>query len=213
MKYLLAFITGAAAGALGVYLYFSNKIDNKIKEEVNQQIDDFFRRQVEVMPDEDVEEVTEEKEEEPIVTDVPDTTEKTSIIKMEEDVRTAYRKDNDGIEEPEDYEDEEYITDEEMKTLLETSRQRMEEEPHLITEEELNTTMIGYDNEEYIWYPDTNIITDALDNKLDEKDFLDMMFTPIDWRKELKDKDKIRVRVPEEATNYTVWNHDLADWG
>jgi hypothetical protein len=79
---------------------------------------------------------------------------------------------------------------------------------YIITEEEQDTTLIGYDNEEYIWYPNENFITDAFDNRLEEQDLLDILFKPIDWRKELKNKEKIIIRVPEEATNYTVWNHD-----
>lgn len=208
MKYLIAFLVGAAAGTVGTYLYFTNKVEKMVKDTVNEEIDKFFERQTQVMAEEDVEEVPDK--EEPKVSDVPDTTEKSSIVKMEETIRTNYR-DNDGIEEDED-DDEEYITDEEMSILLEESRKRMEEGPHFITEEEETTTCIGYDNVEYIWYPDSNIITDALDNETDEKDILDILFKPIDWRKELKDKDKIIIRVPEEATNYTVWNHDKAGW-
>lgn len=206
MKPLIIFLAGAAVGTLATYLYFSNKIEKIVKDTVNEEIEEFFKRQEQVLKPEDVEELSDEaKVEEPKVSDTPDTTEKTSIIKMEEIIRTNYR-DNDGIEEDED-DEEDYITDEEMKELLEISRQRMSEEPHLITEEESNTTCIGYDNEEYIWYPDGDIVTDALDNKLEDDP--GYLFKPIDWKKELKDKEKIIIRVPEEATNYTIWNNNL----
>jgi hypothetical protein len=213
MKYLLTFLLGAGAGVIGTYLYFNNKIENIIDEKVNKEMEFFYEHQSQTLSSDDVEEVSEEeiKEKE---SDKPETQEKTSIQKMESIIRTNYRepdKDtdhgNDGYEEDDD-EDEEYITDEEMEELMKESQKRMAQQPHIITEEEQDTTLIGYDNEEYIWYPKENFITDAFDNRLEEQDLLDILFKPIDWRKELKNKEKIIVRVPEEATNYTVWNHD-----
>lgn len=212
MKHLLAFLLGAGAGVIGTYLYFNNKIENIIDEKVNKEMKFFYEHQTQTLSEDDVEEVKEETEEQ--TSDKPETQEKTSIQKMESIVRTNYRepdKDtdhgNDGIEEDED-DDEEYITDEEMEELMKESQKRMAQQPHIITEEEQDTTLIGYDNEEYIWYPKENFITDAFDNRLEEQDLLDILFKPIDWRKELKNKEKIIIRVPEEATNYTVWNHD-----
>lgn len=210
MKYLLTFLLGAGAGVIGTYLYFNNKIEKIIDEKVNKEMNFFYEHQIQTLSEEDVEEVSEEEK----VSDKPETQEKTSIQKMESIIRTNYRepdKDidhgNDGIEEDED-DDEEYITDEEMEELMKESQKRMAQQPHIITEEEQDTTLIGYDNEEYIWYPKENFITDAFDNRLEEQDLLDILFKPIDWRKELRNKDKIIIRVPEEATNYTVWNHD-----
>lgn len=212
MKYLLTLLLGAGAGVIGTYLYFNNKIENIIDEKVNKEMKFFYEHQAQTLSEEDVEEVKEETEEQ--TSDKPETQEKTSIQKMESIVRTNYRepdKDtdhgNDGIEEDED-DDEEYITDEEMEELMKESQKRMAQQPHIITEEEQDTTLIGYDNEEYIWYPKENFITDAFDNRLEEQDLLDILFKPIDWRKELKNKEKLIIRVPEEATNYTVWNHD-----
>lgn len=209
MKYLLAFLLGAGAGVIGTYLYFNNKIEKIIDEKVNKEMEFFYEHQTQTLSKEDVEEVSEEEKE----SDKPETQEKTSIQIMESIIRTNYRepdKDtyngNDGIEEDED--DDEYITDEEMEELMKESQKRMAQQPHIITEEEQDTTLIGYDNEEYIWYPKENFITDAFDNRLEEQDLLDILFKPIDWRKELKNKEKIIIRVPEEATNYTVWNHD-----
>lgn len=214
MKYLLSFLLGAGAGVIGTYLYFNNKIENIIDEKVNKEMEFFYEHQTQTLSEDDVEEVSEEEIKEERVSDKPETQEKTSIQKMESIVRTNYRepdKDtyngNDGIEEDED-DDEEYITDEEMEELMKESQKRMAQQPHIITEEEQDTTLIGYDNEEYIWYPKENFITDAFDNRLEEQDLLDILFKPIDWRKELKNKEKIIIRVPEEATNYTVWNHD-----
>lgn len=214
MKYLLAFLLGAGAGVIGTYLYFNNKIENIIDEKVNKEMEFFYEHQTQTLSEDDVEEVSEEEIKEEKESDKPETQEKTSIQKMESIVRTNYRepdKDvdhgNDGIEEDED-DDEEYITDEEMEELMKESQKRMAQQPHIITEEEQDTTLIGYDNEEYIWYPKENFITDAFDNRLEEQDLLDILFKPIDWRKELKNKEKIIIRVPEEATNYTVWNHD-----
>lgn len=214
MKYLLTFLLGAGAGVIGTYLYFNNKIENIIDEKVNKEMNFFYEHQTQTLSEEDVEEVSEEEIKEEKVSDKPETQEKTSIQKMESIIRTNYRESdkdidhgNDGIEEDEDN-DEEYITDEEMEELMKESQKRMAQQPHIITEEEQDTTLIGYDNEEYIWYPKENFITDAFDNRLEEQDLLDILFKPIDWRKELRNKDKIIIRVPEEATNYTVWNHD-----
>ena len=92
------------------------------------------------------------------------------------------------------------------------AEKRMADNPQIVTEEESQSMYVGYDNEEYIWYPKENFITDILDNRLEEQDFLDIMFKPLDWRKELKKQEKIIVRVPSEATYYTVWNHDRVDW-
>lgn len=212
MKYLLTFLLGAGAGVIGTYLYFSNKIDNKVDEQVNKEMKFFYEHQTQTLSEEDVEEVKEETEEK--TSDKPETQEKTSIVKMEEDVHTNYRNPdnepyhgNDGFEEDED-DDEDELTDEEMEELMAIAQSRMAQQPHIITEEEQDTTLIGYDNEEYIWYPKENFITDAFDNRLEEQDLLDILFKPIEWRKELKNKEKIIIRVPEEATNYTVWNHD-----
>ena len=220
MKYLLAFLLGAGTGVIGTYLYFKNKINEQINEQVDEQVNKemkyFYDHQTQTMSAEEVEEVTEEDIEKEKVSDKPETQEKTSIIKMEETVHTSYRnpdKDketyhgNDGIEE-----DEDEITDEEMEELMAIAQSRMEEQPQIVTEEEQTTMLIGYDNVEYIWYPKENFITDDMDKRLEEQDLLDVLFKPIDWRKELKNKEKIIVRVTSDATYYTVWNHDLANW-
>ena len=211
MKYLLTFLLGAGAGAIGTYLYFNNRMEKIIDEKVNKEMEKFFDHQAQTLSDDEVEVIEEEKEE-PKVSDKPETQEKSSIVKVEENVRTNYRNPdkepnhgNDGIEE------DEYITDEEMEELMDESRNRMAQLPHLITEEEQDTTLIGYDNEEYFWHEKGNIITDTYDHELEEKDLLDILFKPIDWRKEIKNKEKIIVRVPDEATNYTVWNEDFND--
>ena len=62
MKYLLAFLTGAAAGVVGTYLYFNNKIESIIDEKVNEQMKNFFEHQEQTLSSEDVEEVTEAEE-------------------------------------------------------------------------------------------------------------------------------------------------------
>lgn len=216
MKYLLALLIGAGAGVIGTYLYFNNKVETMVEKKVNEEMAKFFDSQAKTMSADDVEEVEEEKTEEVKVSDRPETQEKTSIQKMDNDIRTNYRNPdkeeyhgNDGIEEDEDFEDEEYITDEEVEELMAEAQSRMEQQPHIITEEEQDTTLIGYDNEEYFWHPKGNIICDKFDHELEEKDLLDILFEPIDWKKELKDKQKIIIRVPSEATNYTVWNEDL----
>ena len=218
MKYLLAFLTGAAAGVVGTYLYFNNKIEKIIDEKVNKEMTEFFERQTQTLSADDVEEVTEEEIEEEKASDKPETQEKTSIQKMENIVHTNYREPdkekyngNDGIEEDDD-EDEEYITDEEMEELMADAEKRMAENPQLVSEEESQSMYVGYDNEEYIWYPKENFITDTMDNRLEEQDLLDILFKPIDWRKELKNKEKIIVRVSSEATYYTVWNKEKVDW-
>ena len=116
MKYLLAFLAGAGAGVVGTYLYFTNRIDTIVKDTVNEEMERFFTRQEQMMSAPEVEEVTpDEEEEKEIVTDVPDTTEKTSIVKMEEIVRTNYR--NNGIED-EDFDDEDEISDEEALAII-----------------------------------------------------------------------------------------------
>lgn len=199
MKYFISFLAGAAVGAAGVYLYFRNRIDTMVRETVTEEMERFFIRQEQMMSAPEVEEVK-VADEEPKVSEIPDTTEKTSIVKMTEIIRTNYRS-NDGIEEDDD-KDEEYISDEEMTTLLETSRQRMSEMPHLINEDE-RTTCVGYDSEEYTWYPESDLVTDVYDNKVDD---ISEYFPNIDWRKELKDKSEIVIRVPNEATDYTIFN-------
>jgi hypothetical protein len=166
MKYLLAFLAGAGAGAVGTYLYFRNRIDTIVKDTVNEEMERFFTRQEQMMSAPEVEEVTpDEEEEKEIVTDVPDTTEKTSIVKMEEIVRTNYR--DNGIEEDEDFDDEDEISDEEIAEMIGGQRKRMEEGTRYITEEEHDTTCIGYDHSEFTYYPDGNILTDVHDNAVE----------------------------------------------
>lgn len=211
MKYFIAFLVGAVSGAVTTYLYFNNKTEKIIDERVNNEMENFFKHQTETLSEDDVIELKEEEiVEEPEYSEIPDTTEKTSIVKMEEMIRTNYR-DNDGIEEDED-DDEEYITDEEMEELMLGAEKRMADNPQIVTEEESQSMYVGYDNEEYIWYPKENFITDTMDNRLEEQDLLDILFKPIDWRKELKDKEKIIVRVSSEATYYTVWNKSKVNW-
>lgn len=211
MKYFIAFLVGAVSGAVTTYLYFNNKTEKIVDERVNNEMENFFKHQTETLSEDDVIELKEEEIiEEPEYSETPDTTEKTSIVKMEEIIRTNYR-DNDGIEEDED-DDEEYITDEEMEELMLGAEKRMADNPQIVTEEESQSMYVGYDNEEYIWYPKENFITDTMDNRLEEQDLLDILFKPIDWRKELKDKEKIIVRVSSEATYYTVWNKSKVNW-
>lgn len=211
MKYFIAFLVGAVSGAVTTYLYFNNKTEKIVDERVNNEMENFFKHQTETLSEDDVIELKEEEiVEEPEYSEIPDTTEKTSIVKMEEMIRTNYR-DNDGIEEDED-DDEEYITDEEMEELMLGAEKRMADNPQIVTEEESQSMYVGYDNEEYIWYPKENFITDTMDNRLEEQDLLDILFKPIDWRKELKDKEKIIVRVSSEATYYTVWNKSKVNW-
>lgn len=218
MKYLLTFLLGAGAGVIGTYLYFSNRIDKKVDEQVNKEMKYFYDHQTQTLSDEEVEEVSEEEIKEEKESDKPETQEKTSIVKLDSDVRTNYREPNkepdhgnDGFEEDDD-DDEDYITDEELEELMKDSQKRMSEQPQIVTEDESTSMFVGYDNVEYVWYPKENFITDILDNRLEEQDFLDIMFKPLDWRKELKKQEKIIVRVPSEATYYTVWNHDRVDW-
>ena len=204
MKYLLAFLAGAGAGVVGTYLYFRNRIDTIVKETVNEEMERFFARQEQMMSaPEVIEEVTPDEEEKEIVTDVPDTTEKTSIVKMEEIVRTQYRKDNDGIEEDEDFDDEDEISDEEIAEMIGGQRKRMEEGTRYITEQEHDTTCIGYDHTEFTYYPDGNILTDIHDNAVE---FPEVYFENLNWREEIKDKEFIIIRNPEEASDYTIWN-------
>ena len=211
MKYFIAFLVGAVSGAVTTYLYFNNKTEKIVDERVNNEMENFFKHQAETLSEDDVIELKEEDiVEEPEYSEIPDTTEKTSIVKMEEMIRTNYR-DNDGIEEDED-DDQEYITDEEMEELMLGAEKRMADNPQIVTEEESQSMYVGYDNEEYIWYPKENFITDTMDNRLEEQDLLDILFKPIDWRKELKDKEKIIVRVSSEATYYTVWNKSKVNW-
>lgn len=218
MKFLLGFLLGAGAGIAGTYLYFKGKIEAQVDEQVNKEMNYFYEHQTQTMSADDVEEVTEEDIEKEKVSDKPETQEKTSIVKLEEDVHTNYRSPdketyhgNDGIEEDDDEDDdEEYITDEELEELMNESRNRMAEQPHIISEDDM---LIGYDEVEYFWYEKGGIITDAFDHDVEEKEFLDNILKPVDWRKELKGKTKIIVMVPEDATNYTIWNQDLIDKG
>ena len=218
MKYLLAFLTGAAAGVVGTYLYFNNKLEKIVDKKVNEQMEEFLASQARMLSADEVEEVTEEElEEKKIYSDKPETQEKSSIEKVDVNVRTNYRNPeketyngNDGIEEDEDDDDDEYITDEEVEELMKTVQNRMDELPKIIDEDDM---LIGYNNEEYFWHPKGNIITDAFDHNIEEKDFLDRMLKPVDWRKELKGKRKIIVQIPEECANYTIWNEDVPDEG
>ena len=204
MKYLLTFLLGAGAGVVGTYLYFRNRIDTIVKDTVNEEMERFFTRQEQMMSAPEVEEVTPDEEEKEIVTDIPDTTEKTSIVKMEEIVRTQYRKDNDGIEEDEDFDDEEDdVSDEEIAEMIGGQRKRMEEGTRYITEQEHDTTCIGYDHTEFTYYPDGNILTDIHDNAVE---FPEVYFENLNWREEIKDKEFIIIRNPEEASDYTIWN-------
>lgn len=201
MKYLIAFLAGAAAGVVGTYLYFSNKIETQVAETVNAEMEKFFKRQENLEVPNDVEP---ESEEDVKVSDIPETGEKTSIVEMTEIIRTNYRPtDNDGIEDDEE-EDEDYISDEELATLLETSQKRMSENPHLITEEERDTCR-GYDAEEYTWFPDGDILTDSLDRQVDD---ITWYVAPVEWKKELKDKPFIVIRIPADATDITIYNND-----
>lgn len=218
MKYLISFLLGAGAGIAGTYLYFKGKVEAQVDEQVNKEMKYFYEHQTQTMSEEDVEVVEEENEEEK-TSDRPETQEKSSIEKMDTNVRTNYREPakepyhgNDGIEEDDDDDDEEELTDEEMEELMAIAQKRMEEQPQIVTEDEQATLLVGYDNVEYIWYPKENFITDDMDKRLEEQDLLDVLFKPIDWRKELKKKEKIIIRVSSDATYYTVWNHDLANW-
>lgn len=200
MKYLIAFLAGAGAGVIGTYLYFRNRIDTIVKETVNEEMERFFVRQEKMMSPPDVEEISKEEEEKEVVSDKPETNEKTSIVEMENIIRTNYRC-NDGDEEDDD--DEEYISDEEMAVLIKTSQERMSEAPRIISEDEHTTTCIGYDCEEYIWYEEENFVTDSLDNRVEEPDSI---FCVADWREQLKGKESIIIRVPGEATDYVIYN-------
>lgn len=200
MKYLIAFLAGAATGVLATYLYFNNKIDNKI----NEKMQEFIDVQKAAKAPEKVE-PQEVEEDEPLVSPIPDTTEKTSIVEMENIIRTEYRKDNDGIEEKED-DDEEYITDEEMNKLILTSQQRMSEKPHVITEEERELCR-GYDWVEFNWYPEENLLVEVThDEPIEEPE---IYFGAVDWRNILKDKPEITIRDSHEATDYTIYNNDI----
>ena len=210
MKYLLAFIIGAGAGVVGTYLYFNNKIEKIIDKKVNDEMTKFFNNQTQTLPEEEVEEVTEEEKENTQYSDKPETEEKTSIVKPEEDVHTSYRKPTKEDSEEED--EKEYITDEEMKELMAAAEERMSQNPQRIDEEELGSIPV-YDDVEYICHPKGDIVADAIDKPLEEQDLLDILFKPIDWRKELKDKEKIFIRVPSEVTDYTIWNSDLSSGG
>lgn len=199
MKYFIAFLTGATAGAIATYLYFNKKINEIVRNTVNEEMEKFLARQEDILPKVDAEEVTENTEKE-VVDDKPNTADKTSIVKMEEIVHTNYRDDDD------DEIDDDYISDEEVEELMETSRKRMSEGPHIVTEAE-HDQLVGYDCTEYTWYPDDNTIKDIFDNLID--DDIDWMFVPIDWRKELKDKESIIIRVPSEATDFVLYNGKL----
>lgn len=201
MKYLIAFLAGATAGAVATYLYFSNKIESQVADTVNAEMEKFFKRQENLEVPNDVEPGSEDTEK---VSDIPETGEKTSIVEMTEIIRTNYRPDdNDGIEDDEE-EDEDYISDEELATLLETSQKRMSESPHLITEEERDTCR-GYDAEEYTWFPDGDILTDSLDRQVDD---ITWYVAPVEWKKELADKPSIVIRIPSDATDITIYNNN-----
>ena len=204
MKYLIAFLAGAAAGVVGTYLYFSNKIETQVAETVNAEMEKFFKRQEGLEVPNDVEPES-DSEEDVKVSDIPETGEKTSIVEMTEIIRTNYRPtDNDGIEEDDDEEDEDYISDEDLATLLETSQKRMSENPHLITEDERDTCR-GYDSEEYTWFPEGDILTDSLDRQVDD---ITWYVAPVEWKKELADKPSIVIRIPADATDITIYNNN-----
>lgn len=200
MKYLITFLAGAASGVLATYLYFNKKINNK----VNEQMEEFIERQ-NSMKAPDVIEAEEVKEEEPKVSSVPDTTEKSSIVEMENIIRTEYRKDNDGNEEKED-DEEEYITDEEMAQLIQTSQERMATGPHVISEEERELCR-GYDWVEFTWYPESDLLVQAEHDEAIENP--EIYFGDVDWRNALKGKDAITIRDSHEATDYTIYNSDF----
>lgn len=204
MKSLAIFLAGAAAGALATYLYFYNKIDKLVEETVKEEMERFLIRQEQMMSSHIYGEVEEEKEEveEEIVSDTPDTTEKTSIVELETTTRTKYR-DNDGIEEDED--DEEYITDEDMSQLIEISQQRMSEKPRIISEEERDLCG-GYDWIEFTWYPENNILVDVYGQTVED---VEAIIGPIDWRNALKDVAEITIRDFHDATDYTFYNDDI----
>lgn len=199
MKYLIAFLAGAASGAVATYLYFNKKIDNK----VNEQMEEFIERQNSMKAPDEVE-ATEVKEEEPKVSSVPDTTEKSSIVEMDNIIRTEYRKDNDGIEEKED--DEEYISDEEMAKLIQTSQERMATGPHVISEEERELCR-GYDWVEFTWYPESDLLVQAEHDEAIENP--EVYFGDVDWRNALNGKDAITIRDSHEATDYTIYNSNF----
>ena len=204
MKSLAIFLAGAAAGALATYLYFYNKVDKIVQETVKEEMERFLIRQEQMMSEHiygDVEKQEEEPEE--IVSDTPDTTEKTSIVELETTTRTKYR-DNDGIEEDEE-DDEEYITDEEMSQLIETSQQRMSEKPRIISEEERDLCR-GYDWIEFTWYPENNILVDVYGQTVED---VEAIIGPIDWRNALKDVAEITIRDFHDATDYTFYNDDI----
>lgn len=206
MKSLAVFLVGAATGALATYLYFNNKINKIVEETVKEEMERFMIRQEQLMNERIFGDVEEVKEDEPKVSDVPETGEKTSIIEMENIVRTNYRPDNDGIEEDEEDEDEEYITDEEMAKLIETSQQRMSEKPHIISEEERDLCR-GYDFIEFTWYPETDLLVEVThDDPIEEPE---LYFGDVDWRSALKDKSEITIRDSHEATDYTIYNDEL----
>ena len=201
MKYILTFVGGAAAGALGVYLYFKKKMDS----EINKQMTEFFERQNAMTAPDKIENVEVEVMEEQ-KSDIPDTTEKSSIVELTSNVRTPYHKrDNDGIEENKD-KDEDYITDEEMAVLIETSQERMQHGPHVISEEERETCR-GYDWKEFTWYPESDLLVEEEHDEQIKEPHL--YFGDVEWRELLKDKQAITIRDNSMATDYTIYNNEL----
>lgn len=198
MKHIIVFLAGAAVGAVATYLYFNKKINNK----VNEQMEEFIERQNSMKAPEEIEAEEVKEDEEPKVSSVPDTTEKSSIVEMDNIIRTEYRKDNDGNEERED-DDEEYITDEEMAKLIQTSQERMATGPHIISEEERELCR-GYDWVEFTWYPESDLLVQAEQDEAIENP--EIYFGEVDWRNALKGKDAITIRDSHEATDYTIYN-------
>lgn len=206
MKYLIAFLAGATVGALGVYLYLNNKIENKIDEKVNEEMTNFFKRQESLKErlskdDHKAEYESTMNEYKKQVTEYTDTPETSSIVEVKGDF-TSYREDSEEDDE------EDYITDEEMSTLLNESRQRMSEGPRIISED--NTDCMAYDTVELTYYPEDNMLLDVYGH---EVEYPDAYFGSIDWRQEIMDQEKIIIRNPEEATDYIVYNDDLFNKG
>lgn len=201
MKHIIAFLAGAAVGAVATYLYFNKKINNK----VNEQMEEFIERQNSMKAPEEIEAEEVKEDEEPKVSSVPDTTEKSSIVEMDNIIRTEYRKDNDSNEEKED-DDEEYISDEEMAKLIQTSQERMATGPHIISEEERELCR-GYDWVEFTWYPESDLLVQAEQDEAIVNP--EIYFGEVDWRNALKGKDAITIRDSHEATDYTIYNSDF----
>lgn len=199
MKYLLTFLGGALIGATSVYLYLNNKIEKKVEEISSKEINDFFKRQEELMKN--FKPITEETEDEDEKT-MPSVVEVSSIVKptQGEEIRTKY-----AAHAFDEYEEKE-ISDEEMAELLKESEKRMQEGPHIITKEEENLCL-SYDTYEYSWYPEDDMVTNAYGQE--EEEDLCVVFGPIDWRTALKDKEYITIRVPEDCADYTIYNENF----